>query len=84
MDTDQFRVALQEVHDWPCIYSYKFIVKIDQETELLDRLADKAISKRYSSSHKYVSVTAEAKANNPDEVIAVYRDIATIEGVIPL
>lgn len=80
-----FKDRLDGYYDWPCAYLFKFIAPHDKLDELKDLFADDLpVKTRASEQGNYVSVTAEPVMRDSDEVIAVYRKAAEIEGVVPL
>jgi len=84
MDTAQFRSLLDEHTTWPDYYSFKFIAKSHQKSELLELLMDHEIKERESKNGKYTSITSRIILNSSDEVIAVYNSVSQIEGIIKL
>ena len=83
--TKHFKELLDQHHDWPSTYTFKFIVAKDRVERVLDLFeARDTISTRPSRHGRYISVTANCEVSSSDEVIAVYEAAATIKGVIPL
>jgi hypothetical protein len=87
-DSQSFKDRLNECHQWPCTYIFKFIAPAKSEkmikSLLNENLPDADISVRPSSKGKYASVTAEAIVGSADEVMNVYDRLATVPGVISL
>jgi putative lipoic acid-binding regulatory protein len=83
-DSDKFRNLLEEQHDWPCEYTFKFIVPADQVGLLLSFLDNGKNSQKPSKNGKYISVTSVVNLSGPDAVIDVYRQVSTIKGVLSL
>lgn len=83
-----FREKLIEVEQFPSIYTFKFIVKTDSDQgEQVKALFDHAsakFSEKSSSGGKYTSISVENFVNNADEVIAYYKKVAEIPGVMML
>lgn len=82
-----FKETLDQCHDWPCAYVFKFIVAKDvrpQVEDLFAEYADASLESRKSSGGKYVSVTAEIRASSSEEVMDIYRRAHEIEGIISL
>ncbi len=96
MSTDKNRDAFytklkQQLIDtslWPSVYLYKFIVNSDKEkiNQIEERFNNMGavINTVQSKKGKYTSVSINVKMKNPDAVIAKYREIENIEGVISL
>ncbi len=85
----KLKIKLEESSKWPSLYLYKFIIPNtpDQSAKLLsifDNLGA-VISSNQSKTGKYTSYSIKVKMNNPDHVIAKYKEVgATIKGVISL
>ena len=74
---------------WPAPYLYKFIVPSSEEEKVAAIIAvfknqSAKISSRTSSKGAFTSVSVSLVIKNPEAVIANYRAVATIEGVISL
>ncbi|HAA14753.1 MAG TPA: DUF493 domain-containing protein [Cytophagales bacterium] len=79
-----FKEKLDAVHTWPSVYTFKFIVpqgKLDRVESLFPK---HELNLKESSKGKYVSVTAKMMASSSDDVIAIYQEASSIEGIIAL
>lgn len=84
-EADKFKELLDQEHKWPDKYTFKFIVKGDQEEEVIGLFSDKvSISKKPSSGGKYTSITIHVDMTSADEVIDIYNAASSIEGIISL
>ncbi|MEN8248415.1 MAG: DUF493 family protein [Bacteroidota bacterium] len=85
-DIDKFKELLDQEHNWPSKYTFKFIVKSDQEdqVEALFKKSNVNIRKKPSSGRKYTSITIQAVMASSDDVVAIYNNAASIEGIISL
>jgi len=83
-DWERFKARLDEHHAWPCTYVFKFIVPRARIGAMLRLLADRDFTSRDSERGRYVAVTARVAVESADEVVAVYREAARIEGLIAL
>lgn len=87
-DSKSFKDNLDACHQWPCTYTFKFIVPAEREqlvrSLLGEELQDAKITARASSKGKYVSVTAEAILGSAEEVMRVYERLADVPGLISL
>ena len=89
---DEFYSNLkQKLNDqtaWPSIYLFKFIVKMNEKkVEALTKVFEKEkndITLKPSSAGKYVSFSVKTMMLNADSVIAKYKEVGKIEGVIAL
>ena len=83
--TQQFKQKLDEHHQWPCTYMFKFIVPQNQTQQVLDLFESKDELRTRPSRHgRYISVTAKCTVASSDEVVAVYQAAAQIQGIISL
>ena len=84
----KLKAQLADTSMWPAPYLYKFIVPTDQEKEnKIEQIFDHmgaVIKKNVSRTGKYTSVSINVRMSNPDSVIAKYKEVGTIEGVISL
>lgn len=83
----KLRERLDQVHEWPSVYMFKFICEPDQTR--LDRItslfpAEAEVLRRYSAGGKYVSLTVREVMMNADDVVQRYVKASEIEGVIVL
>lgn len=79
-----FKNKLDEVHTWPSTYLFKFVVPQAKKGELLSMMPSGMVQERSSSNEKYVSISLTANMENADDVVAVYKQVAQIEGVLTL
>ncbi|MEX0274386.1 MAG: DUF493 family protein [Flavobacteriaceae bacterium] len=79
---------LSESTTWPSNYLYKFIVPTDADKiNSIHGIFDAhgaVIQTRKSKNGKYTSVSITVNLKSPAEVIAKYREVGEIEGVISL
>jgi len=84
----RLKTQLIDSTKWPSLYLYKFIVltddeKIRQVHEVFNNTGAVIDSKK-SKKGKYTSLSISVNLKNPDEVIAKYRKVGEIDGVISL
>lgn len=75
---------LDECHEFPCAYVFKFIVPKDKAGDLESLLAGMPHSSRESKSGKFVSYTVETTMESSGSIIDLYKAAAGIEGLIAL
>ncbi|MEX1131583.1 MAG: DUF493 domain-containing protein [Flavobacteriales bacterium] len=84
---NRLRERLNEVHDWPSVYMFKFVLEPDEE-RLQALLAlfpsESEVLRRYSTGGKYLSITVKEVMLNAEEVIQRHDTASTIKGVIVL
>ncbi|WP_207262098.1 DUF493 domain-containing protein [Desulfovibrio sp. Huiquan2017] len=80
----QFKQTLDEHHQWPCPYVYKFIVPAESLDRFKQVFAAEKLEYRQSRTGKYTSVTITSTMCSADEVMAVYEKAAQVPGVMSL
>ena len=91
-DKDDFysklQIQLDDTTDFPADYLYKFIVPASDnqvaEVESIFNNTGAVINTKNSKTGKYVSVSIILKLNSSDEIIAYYRKVEKIKGIISL
>ena len=83
-DLTKLQKLLDDTHQWPCRYTFKFIGPANTEQQLIDLFPGHPAKRRASRNGKYVSITVEASMNSSAEVLARYAAARKIEGVIAL
>lgn len=81
---DKFKETLDEHHEWPCDYTFKFIVPAKSLAELKSMLEGIPHTEKDSKTGKYTSVTVIINASCADEIVTLYQKAATIDGLISL
>jgi hypothetical protein len=84
MSDEKFRSLLDESHQWPEFYEFKFIIKTDDKDLILVHLDGFQISEKPSGMGNYLSISARKLFKSPDEIIAVYKLMSGIKGLISL
>jgi putative lipoic acid-binding regulatory protein len=84
----KLKVQLSDTSLWPAPYLYKFIVptdvnKIDQIERIFDNMGA-VIETKESRTGKYTSISINVRMKDPDAVIARYKQVGQVEGVISL
>jgi|TARA_B100000795_G_scaffold37040_1_gene24411 putative lipoic acid-binding regulatory protein len=91
-DKDNFysklKIQLDDTTDFPADYLYKFIVPASEnqvtEVESVFNNTAAVINTKNSKTGKYVSVSIILKLNSSDEIIAYYKKVEKIKGIISL
>lgn len=81
---DRFKELLDDQNDWPTQYTFKFIAPAPRVEELKEVFGDHPVRVRESSKGNYMSVTAHLRMSSSDEVVAIYEEASSVEGVISL
>lgn len=84
MSDEKFRSLLDESHQWPDYYEFKFIVKAEDKDKILAHLSDCQISEKQSGKGNYISISARKLIKSTDEVVEIYKLMSSIKGVISL
>ncbi len=79
-----FMEKLENNHDFPGKYIFKFIVKSEHQEKVESLVKDAEIKLTPSSGNNYVSVTIVANMRNSVEVVEIYKKAKKIEGIISL
>ncbi len=84
---NRLRERLNEVHQWPSVYMFKFV--LEPNDEKLDALLalfpkESEVLRRYSAGGKYVSITVKEVMMSADEIVARHDKASAIPGVIVL
>ncbi|MFH1912816.1 MAG: DUF493 family protein [Pseudomonadota bacterium] len=80
----QFESTLDEHHQWPCPYAFKFIVPTANLPLLAALFESERLVTRQSSGGKYTSVTLESTMCSGKAVMEVYRKASEIPGLMAL
>jgi uncharacterized protein len=80
----RLRDLLDQNHQWPTQYVFKFIVPEAKENELRVIFPVAEILTRSSKNGRYTSVTATLYMESSEEVLTIYRMASRIEGLIAL
>ncbi len=80
----QFKQVLDDHHQWPCPYLFKFIIPADKLEQFKELFPNEAIDTRTSKTGKYISVTLESNMCSSHEVMAVYNKASEIPGIMSL
>ena len=83
----RLKARLEEVHEWPGLYMFKFIFEPNEER--ISRInalfsEESEILRKYSTGGKYLSLTVTEVMISSDDVIDRYDKASEVEGVIVL
>ena len=84
----KLKIALDQVHDWPSMYLFKFIVPSDNQkiaqVEALFNSTTAEVRLRQSKNGNYTSITTREVMISAEKVIECYEKAYKIEGLIAL
>jgi len=79
-----FAEKLDQEHQWPTHYLFKFIVPKGKEEEVTKIFPPNEFSTRESSNGNYISISAKMYLGSSEEVIKIYEEAYKISGIISL
>lgn len=85
---EKLKASLEETTVFPTKYMFKFIIPSDEDKfksieGIFDNLGA-VIDSKPSKTGKYTSLTVLVTMKDADEIIAIYQEVAKVEGVISL
>ena len=80
----EMKDLLDNHHQWPEKYTFKFIVPADQIDSVRGMFNDDPREERPSANGKYVSLTVHKTMPSSDSVLDIYDTAAKIPGLIAL
>lgn len=70
--------------NFPDYYSFKFVTKTHTKKQLIEVLNQGKIQEKLSKNGNYTSVTYRMLCRSSDDVVAVYKEVSKIEGIVTL
>jgi len=87
-ELEKLKAALDQVHNWPSVYPFKFIVPSENQkiamVEALFNAETAQITMRQSKNGKYTSITAKEIMTSGEAVLELYEEARKIKGLIAL
>ena len=86
-DTERLKELLNQIHRWPSVYMFKFILPTDPMRILrLKQIFNESVefSERLSTNGNYTSITVREMMLDADSVFERYTAASKIEGIISL
>lgn len=83
-DKVAFKEKLASFSTFPTRYLFKFIVPAGKEGAVAALFPDEELLLKPSSGGKYLSITIHKWVDDADQILALYEQAATIEGLISL
>jgi len=81
---EEFKERLDQEHNWPAPYLFKFIVPKDLQDRVSAHFPEDSVSIKSSSNGNYRSITVNLTMGSSEEVLEIYEKVHQIEGVIAL
>ena len=82
--TEQFKQVLDDHHQWPCPYVYKFILPAENLPLFKELFPEERIETRQSRTGKYISITMVTTMCSAHDVMAIYEKAAQVPGLMSL
>jgi len=79
-----FKQKLDQEHQWPTIYMFKFVVPSKKVEEFIKVFGKETLQSKKSKGGKYLSFTLKKMMNSSQEVVEIYLKARKIEGIIAL
>lgn len=83
-DHSSFKDKLENIHQWPSLYMFKFIVPKGKEAEVRELFPKNILEEKPSRNGNYISVTARVMMASSSQVIEIYEKASRIEDLIAL
>jgi len=81
---EEFVRMLDQEHNWPTWYLFKFIVPRGKEDSVVALFPEGKATVKSSSKGNYRSVTSKIMMSSAHEVLDIYEKARQIEGVLAL
>lgn len=81
---EQFKRVLDECHEWPCPYTYKFILPTENLAQFTTLFSEEIFGTRESKTGKYTSITMELTMGSSEEIMMIYTKVSQIPGLMSL
>jgi putative lipoic acid-binding regulatory protein len=85
---ERLKVELDNTNTWPAEYLYKFIMpSVGDNVATVQGAFDgmgAVIKTTKSKTGKFTSVSVDVTMQSSDDVIAKYKEVSTIEGIVSL
>lgn len=79
-----FKEKLDNQHDWPTTYMFKFVVPAARVSEVKTAFSEETLQTKQSKQGNYVAFTMNKMIYSSDEVVEIYQEARKIEGLIAL
>lgn len=83
-DYESFLIALDKEYTFPIKYKFKFIVPKDKCDVFKLLFKDEKLTSKISKKGNYLSFTIDKKVLSAESILDIYKEVATIKGVISL
>ena len=84
MSNHQHLPLLERHHQFPGPYTFKFIVATQQKKAVMAMMPGATLQERPSRRGKYIALSFTQNVQSANQVMAIYHQVAALEGVISL
>lgn len=86
LSNESFKELLNAHYEWPTNYTFKFIVRVDQVSTVLNYFDNEEmqVDKKPSKQGNYISISITMVVSDADHVITVYEKLEQVQGIIKL
>ena len=85
MGLEGLKSLLDQHYQFPCCYTFKFVLDAQRRAEVVGLLGEASIVKeRLGQTGKYLGLTFSRTVESSDEVVDIYQKAALIDGIIAL
>ena len=81
---EAFKEKLDNEHDWPTTYMFKFVVPAAKAIEVEAVFSEEELHVKESKAGNYMAFTMNKMIYSSDEVVKIYQEAKKIEGLIAL
>ncbi len=79
-----FKERLDDEHNWPTIYMFKFVVPVAKADEVRQLFIKENLQSKNSKAGNYVAFTLKKLIKSSDEVIVTYLKANKVKGLIAM
>ncbi len=81
---EQFKAQLDQEHQWPGVYLFKFIVPEAGQEQVMALFPPDKVTVKTSANGNYRSISAKLMMDSSEQVMKIYEQAYLIEGVLAL
>lgn len=81
---DEFKESLDQEHQWPTWYLFKFIAPSSLEAKVVALFPKGTVSVKASSKGRYKSISSKMMMESSEQVMRIYEKVYQLDGVIAL
>jgi hypothetical protein len=82
--TDRLKKLLDEHHDGPFTYHFKFVMPLESVTSFSKLIPGIQTTSRMSANSKFVSISFDLHAKSAEDVVEIYKRVQSVPGLMSL